>query len=48
MTLLEHLKKAKEELELSIDTFPDKDDEIRQENDIIYIAIDLVDLILKK
>ena len=32
MTQIEHLKEAIKELELSLDTFPDKDDEIRRDN----------------
>ena len=42
MTLQEHLDKAIEELELSIDTFPDKTDDIRRDNSIIYGVIEIL------
>lgn len=35
MTQKEHIKIAIEHLDLAIDTFPDKDDEIRRTNDAI-------------
>ena len=43
-----HIKKAIEELELSIDTFPDKTDTIRRENEAIYGMIAMLKLIINE
>ena len=46
MTQKEHVKKAIEELYLSIDTFPDKDDKIRRTNESIYGIIAILKIFI--
>ena len=48
MTQKEAIKKAIEFLEKAIDTFPDKDDEIRRNNGAIYGMIDMLHIIIKE
>jgi hypothetical protein len=45
-TIKDNMKDALESLLKSIDTFPDKDDKIRLENDIIYGMIATLKVIL--
>lgn len=48
MTQKEHIKEAIKELELAIDTFPDKDDKIRRTNEAIYGMIATLKLFIKE
>lgn len=42
LTLREHVEEAIKHLEQAIDTFPDKTDDIRRDNALIYATIDLL------
>ena len=48
MTIREEMREAIKHLELAIDTFSDKDDQIRRENDAIYGMISMLKIILKE
>lgn len=48
MTIKEEMKEAIKHLELAIDTYPDKDDRIRRENDAIYGIISMLHIILEE
>lgn len=47
MTQQEAINKAIEYLEKAIDTFPDKDDEIRRNNEAIYGMIAMLHIIMR-
>ena len=46
MTQKESIKKAIEYLEKAIDTFPDKDDNIRRANGVLYGIIDMLSILI--
>jgi hypothetical protein len=48
MTIKEEIKEAIKHLELAIDNFPDKDDQIRMENGAIEGMIDTLHIILNE
>jgi hypothetical protein len=48
MTIREEIREAIKHLELAIDTFPDKDDQIRRENGAIEGMIDMLKIILEE
>ncbi len=48
MTIREEIKEAIKHLELAIDNFPDKDDQIRRENGAIEGMIDTLHIILNE
>jgi hypothetical protein len=48
MTIREEMKEAIKHLELAIDIYPDKDDQIRRENGAIQGMIDMLHIILKE
>jgi len=48
MTIKEEMREAIKHLELAIDIYPDKDDQIRRENDAIYGMISMLKIILKE
>lgn len=47
MTMKNAIIEAIKYLELAIDTYPDKDDQIRRENGAIYGMIDMLHIIIK-
>lgn len=47
LTQKDAIYKAIEYLDMAIDTFPDKDDEIRRHNGALYGIIDILHIMLK-
>ena len=47
MTIREEMREAIKHLELAVDVYPDKDDKIRRENDVIYGMISMLKIIIR-